>query len=114
MHQTKLASTGLVYPIITVKSFKRQPFVCKKEKDRVLRTGAVYVRRPSAETSEACTLEDWERLIDLSVELRHDDLLQRFGALLDTKTGKTPPQLDASERLDAWTKKMRERAFGRE
>ena len=115
VHHTELESTGLIYPIIAVQQFERQPVVCCSGRNKILRPGAVYVRRPSASTSEARTLQDWEELIDLCVELRHNDLLERFGALLDAKTGKTPaPQQDALESLDEWTNKIRERAFGRE
>ena len=112
VHPTRLGD--LDYPIIAVEPFKNQPVVCRSTQAGILREGAVYVRRPGAETSEVSRPEDWEEIINRCVELRHDELLQRFGALLDAKTGSTPPQPDASERLDAWTKKMRERAFGRE
>ena len=114
VHPTELKSTSLVYPVITVQPFKRQPVVCRTTKGGILRQGAVYVRRPGAETSEASTPQDWEDLINLCVDLRQDDLLQRFSALLDGRIGRAPPQPDAFEKLDEWTDKMRERAFGRE
>lgn len=105
---------SLVYPIITVQPFKRQPVVCRTTQGGILREGAVYIRRSSAETVAVSTPQDWEDLINRCVELRHNELLQRFGALLDAKTGKAPPQQDALESLDEWTSKMRERTLGRE
>ena len=114
VYPTELASTGLAYPIITVQPFNRQPVVCRSDRGNVLRQGMVYVRRPGAETSQVSTPQDWEDLINRCVDLRQDDLLQRFGALLDGRIGSAPTPPDAFEKLDEWTDKMRERAFGRE
>ena len=114
VHPTELKSTSRVYPVITVQPFKRWPVVCRTTKGGILRQGAVYVRRPGAETSEVCTAQDWESLIDRCVDLRQDDLLQRFSALLDGRIGKAPPQQDAFEKLDEWTNKMRQRALAEE
>jgi hypothetical protein len=56
--------TGTKHPIIRVDSFVRLPYVCRSDKeatdthDKILRQGAVYLRRPSAETSEVSTPED--------------------------------------------------------
>ncbi len=112
VHPTKFGD--LDYPIIAVEPFKSQPVVCRSTQAGILREGAVYIRRPGAETSELSKPEDWEGIINRCVELRHDELLQRFGALLDGRIGRGPPQQDAFEKLDEWTNKMRERAFGRE
>ena len=112
VHQTRLGD--LDYPIIAVEPFKSQPVVCRSTQAGILREGAVYIRRPGAETSELCKPEDWEEIINRCVDLRHDDLLQRFGVLLDGRIGKAPPQEGAFEKLDGWTSEMRERAFGRE
>lgn len=103
---------NLVYPIITVQPFKRQPVVCRTTQGGILREGAVYIRRSSAETVAVSTPQDWEDLINRCVELRHDDLLQRFSALLNGRIDREPPQPSAFEKLDDWTKEMRERAFG--
>ena len=114
VYHTELKSTGLIYPIITVQPFKRQPVVCSRNTPKALRQGAVYVRTPSAKTTELSRLDDWEDLVNRCVAVRQDEFLDRLGNLLGAMTGRAPPQEDAFDKLDDWTKKMRERAFGRE
>jgi len=109
VYPIELKSTGLVYPIIAVQPFKRQPVVCRSTKGG-LREGAVYIRRPGAETSEASTPQDWESLIDRCVERRWDDFVEQHGEMLKAMAGTTPPQQSAQEKIEEWTNKMRQRA----
>lgn len=102
---------GLFYPIIAVQPFERHPVVCRSDKDGILRKGAVYVRRPGAETSEVSTPQDWEALINRCVERRRDEFADQFRGMLDALNGR-PAQQDVVEKHDDWIEKMRERAFG--
>lgn len=114
VHHMELASTRLVYPIITVHPFERQPVVCSSDGGGVLRPGTVYVRRPNASTSEARTPEDWEALINRCVERRWDDFVEQHRGMYDAMVGRTPPQQGALEKIEEWTNRMRERALADE
>lgn len=108
--------TGLLYPEIRVEGFERIPFVCRSNKpdngERILRQGAVFLRRPGAETSEVSKPQDWEDLINRCVRLRRDEYLTEFGALLERMTSPTTGSESAVEQLNEWTAQMRLQAFG--
>ena len=61
--------TGAKHPQIRVGGFDRRPYICRSDREatdtneRILRQGAVYLRRPGAETSEVSTPEGLERLL---------------------------------------------------
>jgi len=66
--------TGTKHPIIRVNGFVRLPYVCRSDKeatdthDKILRQGAVYLRRPSAETSEVSLLVEKLCLFDRHIQ----------------------------------------------
>lgn len=78
VHFERHPVTGLLHPIIQVEGFERLPFVCRTRRaasdsgEEILRQGAIYVRRPGAETAPVSTLQDWEDLIDRCVRLHRD------------------------------------------
>ena len=83
--------TGARHPLIRVEGFVRLPYVCRSDREatdtgeRILRQGAVYLRRPSAETSEVSTPKDWEDLINHCVRLRRDEFLTEFRELFERR-----------------------------
>jgi hypothetical protein len=107
--------TGAEHPIIRVEGFNALPYVCRSDQKAtdtgksILRQGAVYLRRPSAETSEVSTPEDWEDLISRCVRLRRDEFLHEFRELLERLTGSRPPSMSATGELSQWMERVRER-----
>jgi hypothetical protein len=81
--------TGVRHPLIRVDGFDRFPYVCRSDKEakdtrvKILRQGAVYLRRPGAETSEVSTPEDWEDLINRCVRHHRDEFLDEFSDLVE-------------------------------
>lgn len=109
--------TELRYPVIRVQGFERTPHICRSDVDatdtreRVLRQGAVYIRRPSAETSEVSTASDWEELIARCVQRRRDDFLAEFRDLFDRMTSTGAPLPPPNQALLEWTEQGRRAAF---
>lgn len=112
------AGTELHYPIIQVEGFSRTPNVCRRDKvasdtgDKVLRQGAVYIRRPGAETVPVSTPQDWEDLVNRCVRLRRDEFLTEFRELFERLTAPMPPSPSSAEELTTWVNQMRARALG--
>lgn len=75
----------------------------------ILRQGAVYLRRPGAETSEVSTPEDWEDLINRCVRLRRDEFLIEFRELFERMMTPKPPSPSTTEELSRWMEQMREK-----
>ena len=102
--------------------FDRLPYVCRSDQDatdsgeRILRQGAVYLRRSSAETSEINTPEDWEDIVNRCVRLRRDDFLNEFRELFERMTSpelskpSTPSPSTKEELLD-WMDQMQRRSL---
>lgn len=109
--------TGARYPLIRVEAFDRLPYICRSGQEatdtgeRILRPGAVYMRRPGAETSEVSTAEDWEDLINRCVRLRRDEFISEFRELFERMTKPAPPSPSTIERLPKWMEQMRERSL---
>lgn len=109
--------TGIRHPIIQVKGFDRLPYVCRSDRDatdtgdRILRQGAVYLRRPTAETSEVSTPEDWEDLVNRCVRLRRDEFLSEFRELFERMTAPKSPSPSTKEELSAWMDQMQKRSL---
>lgn len=107
--------TGARYPLIRVEGFERLPYICRSEQKAtdtgkcILRQGAVYMRRPGAETSEVSTPEDWEDLINRCVRLRRDEFISEFRELFDRMTRPPPPSPSTIEELPKWMELMREK-----
>lgn len=114
--------TGIRHPIIQVNGFDRLPYVCRSDQDaidssdRILRQGAVYLRRSSAETSEVSTPEDWEDLVNRCVRLRRDEFLIEFRELFERMTAPelpTPstPSPSTKEELLVWMDQIQKRSL---
>lgn len=110
-------NTGRRHPIIQVEGFERTPNVCRSDKvasdtrEQILRQGAVYVRRPGAETVPVSTPQDWEDLINRCVRLRRDEFLAEFRDLFERMTSPSLPSPSATEELTVWMDEMRSQAF---
>src|SRR6185295_19957727 len=81
IHKDPHPDTKDIYPIIEVKGFSTRPIFCKSSAGK-LQEGALYLRSPSARTIAIATPDDWDNLIDICVEKRQNDLLQRFTGLM--------------------------------
>ncbi|MFQ5860601.1 MAG: hypothetical protein ACE5IG_03515, partial [Dehalococcoidia bacterium] len=109
--------TGLRYPIIQVEGFERLPCISRSDRaasdtrEQILRQGAVYIRRPGAETAPVSTPQDWEDLINRCVRLRRDEFLTEFRELFERMTSPAQPSSSAAEELSGWMEEMRDRAF---
>jgi len=107
--------TGVSYPLIRVEGFDHIPYICRSDKEatdtnnKVLRQGAVYLRRPGAETSEVSTPEDWEELINRCVRLRRDEFIIEFRELFERMITPKSPSPSTTEELSRWMKQMREK-----
>ncbi len=105
--------TGLRYPVIQVHGFERLPCICRSEKiapdsgETILRQGAVYLRRPGAETAPVSTPQDWEDLINRCVRLRRNEFLAEFRELFERMISPSPPSPSATEELSRWMEQMR-------
>ena len=109
--------TGARHPLIRVEGFDRLPYICRSNREatdtgeRILRQGAVYLRRPGAETSEVSTPEDWEDLINRCVRLHRDEFLTEFRELFERMTKPIPPSPSTIEELSGWMEQMREKSL---
>jgi len=109
--------TGTTHPLIRVQDFDRLPYICRSDQKatdtdkRILRKGAVYFRRPGAETSEVSTPEDWEDLVNHCVRLRRDEFLTEFRELFERMTKPAPPSPSTTEELPRFMEQMREKSF---
>lgn len=118
----KHPDTGMRHPIIQVNGFDRLPYVCRSDQaatdsgEKILRQGAVYLRRPSAETSEVSTPEDWDDLINRCVRLRRDEFLTEFRDLFERMTSLRSPTpsiatSSTKEELLVWMDRMQKRSL---
>ena len=106
---------GIRHPIIEMKGFRTRPFFCNIE-NNVLRSGALYVRITGARTGQVAGPAEWDELIDICVERRHDDLLRRFASLLDEamptsgilQRADRGPRNSTTDGFKDWVKKQRE------
>jgi hypothetical protein len=84
--------TKLQYPIIQIEGFERLPYICRSKKiatdsgKLVLEQGAVYLRRPGAETAPVSTPQDWELLVNRCVRMRRDEFISEFRDLFERMT----------------------------
>lgn len=74
--------SGRTFPMISVGPFERRPFFCKSKKKNskgeiVLKEGALYFRNASARTVELAGPAEWEKLVDICVERRQNETVQR-------------------------------------
>lgn len=82
VHKDAHPTTGIIYPIIEIRGFKKHPFFCKSTTKGILENGALYIRVASARTIKVASPDEWEQLINQCVEKRQDELLSRFTSLL--------------------------------
>ena len=78
---------GKNFPIIDIENFKRNPAFCGSTKtsakgESILKDGALYVRNSETKTVDLANTSDWEKLIELTVQSRHSEMLEKFRILL--------------------------------
>ena len=109
--------TDLRYPIIAVEGFDRTPYVCRSTQsasdtgEGILKQGAVYLRRPGAETSEVSTPADWEQLVSLVVRKRREEFLVELRDLLERMTSPAPTPTASVQDLEIFTAEMHRRGL---
>lgn len=94
---------NITYPIIEVHGFEKRPFFCKIKVPDILEEGALYIRIPSARTIKIADPDAWDHLIDQCITKRNENLLSRFGALVQ-EMGILGPSNLQNEKLDFETK----------
>ena len=102
----------VLYPLITVHGHRGTPIVCRSTlpdgaRKPILRAGAVYVRRPGAETTEASKPEDYEGLIRRAQQAIREDFLHQLRELVGA-----PPLSSPSQRLADHQRAARSAAYG--
>lgn len=118
VNQTKHPNNNLTYPIIQVEGFTKSPFFTKgdpKADDKgqlTISPGVLYVRRPGAETVALSDPSDWERLIDLCMQLRRDEFLRQLEDLLNRMGLRVTVSAPTIISSDVWMDEMRRRAIG--
>lgn len=119
--QEKHPVTDQNHPIIEINGFQRNPYVCRSTKrasdtnTEILQEGKVYLRRPSAATSEVKTPQDWQELIDRCVQQRRDELLAEFQDLFRRMTSpEVSTPTDAIDDFDTWIDQVRSRVISGE
>jgi hypothetical protein len=109
--------TGVIYPEIQIEGFDRFPYICRSSREatdtgkEILKQGAVYLRRPGAETSEVSTPEDWNELINRCVRLRRDEFITEFRELFERMTKPILSSKSTTEELLSWMEQMREKSL---
>jgi len=117
VYQEPHPTTGIRHPLIQVIGFAQAPYVCRSSKaaadtgEQILRQGAVYVRRPGAETSELSTAADWEEIISRCVRLRRDEFLGEFTELFERMMSPSQSTPSVSARMTDLLSQSRLRAF---
>ncbi|AXH01203.1 hypothetical protein DVJ83_18910 (plasmid) [Deinococcus wulumuqiensis] len=110
---------GITYPVIEVQSFTASPFFCRIDKadsqgKPILKQGALYIRTARSTSEELATPEDWQRLLEVAVAQRQDDLLGRFGNLLRqfglSNSAPTVTHEDLQDRFESWLDQQKARA----
>lgn len=110
---------SVTYPIIEVQEFDTVPYFCAVDKyddngRPILKQGALYIRTSRASSEELATPEDWNRLLDLAVTRRQDDLLGRFGDLLRqfglTAQARGADQTEFRDLFEAWVTEQKSHA----
>ncbi len=96
VHFERHPDTCQRHPILQVHGFDRGPFVCRSDRTatdtnaKVLNKGAVYVRRPSAETVPLSSQQDWDAMIKHCVALRRNEFISQLRDLLEEMLGPLP------------------------
>ena len=118
VYQEEHPTSGVLYPLLRVDGFERMPNICRSSKEasdsgeKILKQGAVYVRRPGAETTELSTIADWEEMISRCIRLRRGEFLEEFRDLYERMTS-SPEESPGSEgaRLQDFLARSHSRAF---
>jgi hypothetical protein len=104
VHKDKHPETDQVYPIIEVAGFKKEPFFCKSSAGGILEENALYVRVAGARTIRVASPDEWAQLIDICVDRRQDQIVQRFSNFMReiglTSSGTVSQTPDAE--LEKW------------
>ncbi len=109
-------ATGKPHPIIQVHGFDKLPLVCKSDKtnpekgdERILKQGAIYIRRRNGSTSEIQTPQDLESLIERCVAQKRDEFLRQFVDLYDRMSaGTMEKNVGIEVTFGEWIKEARE------
>lgn len=105
---------GKSYPILEIGEFINTPIFCKSDcpgsdGKLILRQGALYLRTDKTNTEEISKPEEWEKLIQISMRKRNDELLERFSKLLEqVQSGITPKnKKKESRKMPNWFSEQR-------
>jgi len=107
VHQANV--DGLLLVLVRVSPVAPGPTICQNVPGHAaaaseLRRGAVYVRRPGAETVEVSTEQEMRELLRIVMRREEDRILREFQRLLDRATGAAAPpetHVDLTAGLDA-------------
>jgi len=117
----KVPHGGQNIPVVVVDGFVRHPHFCGKDfriaKGKpILEEGALYLRLPSAKTVKVTTPTEWNELINVCVEHRHEeflhslgDLMQRAGLAFSSGTSQ-PSASKADPSVGEWLARVKARA----
>ena len=108
--------TKIFHPIIQVQGFDKLPLICKSDMrssigngERILRQGAIYIRRRNGSTSEVQTPQDVEILIKRCVAQRRDEFLAEFVDLYQRMSaGISESDVDIKAVFGKWVEEARE------
>ena len=114
VHKEKHADTGVIYPIIEVRGFKNRPFFCKSTAGGILEKDALYIRIAGARTIKVATPDEWEKLMDLCISRRQDEMIKRFGALMRdiglTNLSEVNSEDKSKKKIERWRDEVRKDA----
>lgn len=116
VHTLMHPETKRLHPVIQVQGFDKLPLICKSDMrssigngDRILRQGAIYIRRRNGSTSEVQTPQDIEILIKRCVAQKRDEFLAQFVDLYQRMSaGISEIDMDIKAVFGKWVKEARE------
>lgn len=116
VHSLMHPDTQKAHPVIQVQGFDKLPLICKSDMrssigngERILRQGAIYIRRRNGSTSEVQTPQDLEMLIKRCVAQRRDKFLVQFVDLYQRMSaGISESDVDIKAVFGKWVKEARE------
>lgn len=110
---------GKRYPVLEIGEFPINPFFCNTEyydsKGKlILKPGALYIRTANSNTEEISGPEEWEKMIQVAMRKRNDELLDRFSKLLEqAQKGASPTEETKKKEVvkqPKWFRKQRTEA----
>ena len=118
VHTLMHPDTKKIHPVIQVQGFDKLPLICKSDVtsstgkgERILRQGAIYIRRRNGSTSEVQTPQDIEILIERRAAQRSDEFLaQSVDLYRRMSAGISESDMDIKAVFGKWVKEARESA----